>query len=375
MGDLLKRAQALAAAANAAADAACLAAEEAKLENMKTEVATQTQSPPPQTLKTTPSSTLKTERKPLTNDIISPRKQTEKNGCPSTEMPTPSDPLPSEMTHAASTRLDDVMETMSLLNRVAESKIFSPASDENPKPSARGENSVRLSDTDIKMSPRPDSKQSSRTGIDVKTSPRPDSKQSSRIDTDTKMAPRPDSKESSRAESDIKMSPRPDSKQSSRAENDIKMSPRPDSKQSSRAENDIKMSPGAEPTGDAASGVDDRVKLNPRGSHTGRETESVEAEAKLPTPRVDHASIPAPSSSSVPRSTEAPLPADVATPAPLPPVEPPSILDTMLHDHLDKRSKMVDRQKGPAQVVCYICCAEFGTSSLAIHQKTCLKKQ
>ena len=26
------------------------------------------------------------------------------------------------------------------------------------------------------------------------------------------------------------------------------------------------------------------------------------------------------------------------------------------------------------QVLCYICCAEFGTTSLAIHQKTCLKK-
>ena len=53
----------------------------------------------------------------------------------------------------------------------------------------------------------------------------------------------------------------------------------------------------------------------------------------------------------------------------------PCLLDTMLHDHLDKRSKMVDRRKGPVQVVCHICCAEFGTSSLTIHQKTCLKKQ
>ena len=26
------------------------------------------------------------------------------------------------------------------------------------------------------------------------------------------------------------------------------------------------------------------------------------------------------------------------------------------------------------QVLCYICCAEFGTTSLVIHQKTCLKK-
>lgn len=40
----------------------------------------------------------------------------------------------------------------------------------------------------------------------------------------------------------------------------------------------------------------------------------------------------------------------------------------------DKRSQMVDRQHAPQQVVCYICCSEFGTSSLPIHQKTCLKK-
>jgi hypothetical protein len=40
----------------------------------------------------------------------------------------------------------------------------------------------------------------------------------------------------------------------------------------------------------------------------------------------------------------------------------------------DKRSHMVDRQHAPQQVVCYICCSEFGTSSLPIHQKTCLKK-
>lgn len=40
----------------------------------------------------------------------------------------------------------------------------------------------------------------------------------------------------------------------------------------------------------------------------------------------------------------------------------------------DKRSAMVDRKRGPKQVLCYICCAEFGTNSLAIHQKTCIKK-
>jgi hypothetical protein len=42
---------------------------------------------------------------------------------------------------------------------------------------------------------------------------------------------------------------------------------------------------------------------------------------------------------------------------------------------LDKRSDMIDRRIGPRQVLCYVCCAEFGTSSLAIHRKTCIKKQ
>ena len=41
---------------------------------------------------------------------------------------------------------------------------------------------------------------------------------------------------------------------------------------------------------------------------------------------------------------------------------------------LDKRSTLINRKVAPRQVLCYLCCAEFGTSSLPIHQKTCLKK-
>lgn len=41
---------------------------------------------------------------------------------------------------------------------------------------------------------------------------------------------------------------------------------------------------------------------------------------------------------------------------------------------MDKRSSLVDRRRALRQVLCYICCAEFGTSSLSIHHKTCLKK-
>lgn len=40
----------------------------------------------------------------------------------------------------------------------------------------------------------------------------------------------------------------------------------------------------------------------------------------------------------------------------------------------DQRSNLVDRRRAVRQVLCYICCAEFGASSLAIHQKTCIKK-
>lgn len=40
----------------------------------------------------------------------------------------------------------------------------------------------------------------------------------------------------------------------------------------------------------------------------------------------------------------------------------------------DKRSGLVDRQRAVRQLLCYVCCAEFGTNSLQIHQKTCLKK-
>ena len=49
---------------------------------------------------------------------------------------------------------------------------------------------------------------------------------------------------------------------------------------------------------------------------------------------------------------------------------PPGIVEKPL----DKRSAMIDRKVAPKQVLCYLCCAEFGTASLPIHQKTCLKK-
>ena len=41
---------------------------------------------------------------------------------------------------------------------------------------------------------------------------------------------------------------------------------------------------------------------------------------------------------------------------------------------IDKRSGLVDRKRAVKQVLCHMCCAEFGTSSLGIHQKTCSKK-
>jgi len=40
----------------------------------------------------------------------------------------------------------------------------------------------------------------------------------------------------------------------------------------------------------------------------------------------------------------------------------------------DKRSGLVDRHRALRQVLCYICCSEFGTKSLQIHYKTCIKK-
>ena len=40
----------------------------------------------------------------------------------------------------------------------------------------------------------------------------------------------------------------------------------------------------------------------------------------------------------------------------------------------DMRSGLVDRQRALRQVLCYICCAEFGTNSISIHHKSCLKK-
>lgn len=47
---------------------------------------------------------------------------------------------------------------------------------------------------------------------------------------------------------------------------------------------------------------------------------------------------------------------------------------TVIEKPIDKRSNMIDRKAAPRQVLCYVCCAEFGTSSLPIHLKTCLKK-
>jgi hypothetical protein len=42
---------------------------------------------------------------------------------------------------------------------------------------------------------------------------------------------------------------------------------------------------------------------------------------------------------------------------------------------LDKRSDLINRKIAPKhQLLCYICCAEYGPSSLEIHQKTCRKK-
>jgi hypothetical protein len=48
---------------------------------------------------------------------------------------------------------------------------------------------------------------------------------------------------------------------------------------------------------------------------------------------------------------------------------------TPINNALDKRSSLVNRKCAPLQVLCHVCCAEFGTTSLEIHKKTCLKKQ
>jgi hypothetical protein len=58
---------------------------------------------------------------------------------------------------------------------------------------------------------------------------------------------------------------------------------------------------------------------------------------------------------------------------PDPPVRPGSAVP-VIEKPIDKRSAMVDRNVAPKQVLCYVCCAEFGTNSLPIHQKTCIKK-
>lgn len=55
--------------------------------------------------------------------------------------------------------------------------------------------------------------------------------------------------------------------------------------------------------------------------------------------------------------------------------EEPPVQDAIcIEKPIDKRSAMVDRKAAPKQVLCYVCCAEFGTNSLPIHLKTCLKK-
>jgi hypothetical protein len=43
--------------------------------------------------------------------------------------------------------------------------------------------------------------------------------------------------------------------------------------------------------------------------------------------------------------------------------------------YLQSRANVIVQRHAPQQVLCYLCCAEFGTSSLLIHQKTCWSKQ
>lgn len=46
-----------------------------------------------------------------------------------------------------------------------------------------------------------------------------------------------------------------------------------------------------------------------------------------------------------------------------------------IQEYYQSRSTFVNRRSGPNQVLCYLCCNEFGTASLLIHQKTCWSKQ
>lgn len=50
-------------------------------------------------------------------------------------------------------------------------------------------------------------------------------------------------------------------------------------------------------------------------------------------------------------------------------------LSKYIEQYLKSRSTVVNRNNAPSQVLCYLCCAEFGTASLLIHQKTCWSKQ
>ena len=51
------------------------------------------------------------------------------------------------------------------------------------------------------------------------------------------------------------------------------------------------------------------------------------------------------------------------------------IVSKYIEQYLKSRGTVVNRNNAPSQVLCYLCCAEFGTASLLIHQKTCWSKQ
>jgi hypothetical protein len=62
----------------------------------------------------------------------------------------------------------------------------------------------------------------------------------------------------------------------------------------------------------------------------------------------------------------------------LPPREREVISDPIsqyIEQYLQSRASVVVQRHAPQQVLCHLCCAEFGTASLLIHQKTCWSKQ
>ena len=279
MADILKRAKALAAAANEAADAANLAVQEAKTEKTRAN----TFSPNPKSPPRPPDSTTSEPKEQVVEStnverFAASKKQSVKT-CGQ-----------SDTNFAASQMMQNVMAVS--LCRAADEK----------------KSTMKQSES-IKLSPR--------------------------INESAKLSPR----------SDVKLSPRPNAETA--AQGEIKISPR----------------------------YDASAKMSPRGNHL----ESYAAEEKRTPTYTETAKVQAPDYIPVPPTTVSPVQSTAyttqETPLQEPPKEPMSMMDMMLADHVDKRSKMVDRRKGPSQVVCYICCAEFGTSSLAIHQKTCLKKQ